>query len=236
MTIELQLYNCTLLVAAAVNVMMAAALWHNNFAYHDYPVYRHSRFMTALSFVVFAVGFLLHEQLQWRMSWPEGATALSVSYFHIGGVLLSWSHTSLLNPHYLKTKIVVRDIVILALGQGFLWTGACSLNGWTLDAGVAVFLTHVSALAVTFYRTYYRVRLFNYHHSFLMSCHLIILFGIGCVIMTALVPHAVWPYTVLLILGIMAFCFIFYGLSEYGAVIDASTNATEDAVNEKMRK
>ena len=31
--------------------------------------------------------------------------------------------------------------------------------------------------------------------------------------------------------GIAVFCFIFYSLVEYGNVIDAATNATEDAVD-----
>ena len=144
---------------------------------------------------------------------------------------MSWSHTSLVNPYYLTAWIVVRDIVILGLGQGLLWMGACGLGSWMLNAGVAVFLAHVSFLAVTFYRTYYHVRLFSYHHPFLMSCHLIILFGIGSIVMTVLVPHAVWPYTVLLTVGIAVFIYIFYSITEYGAFIDSATNATEDRNN-----
>jgi hypothetical protein len=33
---------------------------------------------------------------------------------------------------------------------------------------------------------------------------------------------------VLMTLGIAVFCYIFYGLADYGAVIDAGTNVTED--------
>lgn len=228
MTIEMQLYHCALLVAAAINLMMAAALLHNNYAYSDYKVYRRSRWMTALSLAVFAAGFLLHSHYTWRTSWPEGATALSVSYFYLGGVLLSWSHTSLLNPYHLTIKVATRDTLILALGLAALWTGACGLGGWLLNVGVTMFFAHVGFLAVTFYRTYYRVRLFKYHFSFLMSCHIIILFGIGSIVITALMPHAIWPYTVLLTAGIAAFIYIFYSLTEYGAVIDPATNAAED--------
>ena len=35
--------------------------------------------------------------------------------------------------------------------------------------------------------------------------------------------------------GTAVFCFIFYSLMEYGNVIDAATNAIEDAVKQKWR-
>jgi len=66
------------------------------------------------------------------------------------------------------------------------------------------------------------------HHSFVLCCHLIILFGLGSIVVTALFPTAVLPYTMLLCLGIAVFCYIFYALEEYGSVIESATNATED--------
>jgi len=35
-------------------------------------------------------------------------------------------------------------------------------------------------------------------------------------------------------LGIAVFCYIYYGLTNYGAVIEAGTNATEDVAEGKM--
>ena len=67
------------------------------------------------------------------------------------------------------------------------------------------------------------------HHSFVISGHLIVLFGIGSIVVTAAFPTQITPYTVLLCLGIAVYCYIFYSLSEYGNVIDAATYATEDA-------
>ena len=46
--------------------------------------------------------------------------------------------------------------------------------------------------------------------------------------MTALLPEAVWPYSVLLCVGNAVFCYIYYSLDNYGAVVEAATNATED--------
>ena len=95
-----------------------------------------------------------------------------------------------------------------------------------------IFFLHAPYIAFTFYRTYYRVRrslssrivdgnaprwwteetkreVLSLHHSFVLCCHLIILFGLLC-------------------LGIAVFCYIFYALEEYGSVIESATNATEE--------
>jgi hypothetical protein len=110
------LYNIILLIAAAVNITMGCALLAGNSSYGDYTVYRRSRLLTALTFLIFAAGFIAHSRLGWRATWPAGASALSVSYFHVAAVLFGWSHISLLNPNYLTRRIVVRDIVILVVG------------------------------------------------------------------------------------------------------------------------
>lgn len=259
---EPQLYTTALIFAAILNLMMAVSLVHNNLWYSDYDVYRRSRVLSALVYLAFAVGYLLHWHFQWRTSCPAAASALSLSYFHIGAVFFGWSHTSLLHPCYLTRRIVVRDLLILALGitayvvpflsplgaQGAIHSQAGS---WAKYAFLIFFL-HASYIAFYFYRTYYCVRrsltqrtadgqspkwwsaqtkheVLVHHHSFAISCHLIILFGIGSIVVTALLPTAVWPYTLLLTLGVAVFGYIFYSLEAYGSVIEAATSATEYA-------
>jgi len=73
----------------------------------------------------------------------------------------------------------------------------------------------------------------GFHHSFVIACHLIVFFGLGSVAITAAFPYDIWPYILLMLAGIAVFCFIFYSLVEYGNIIDAATNATEDAVKLK---
>ena len=244
---ELQLYNLSLLVVGVLNLAMAMGLLVNNYAYRHYPVYRRSRLFTALFFVVFGSGFLLHYHFEWRQSYPLLATALSGSYFHLGGVAITWSHTSLLNPRYLTDRVVARDVLFLAVGLPAYWLSATCSSLTTLHLSLLIFLTHTVRMTVNFYATYYRVRrritsmhldefsqgersfsLFTYHRSLLLSCHLIIAFGIGSIVFTSLLPLAVWPYTVLLCLGGMLFAYIFYSVSEYGSVVDHATNASED--------
>lgn len=235
-----KLYYLTLMVAGFVNLTMSAALFFGNINYRYYNIYRRARILTGIFFAVFGVGFLLHYHFHWRLLWPMGATALSVSYFHIGGVAITWSHTSLLNPNYISLRVVGRDLAFLVIGLFTYWLAAFSHERLVMNCALFLFFVHALLMTVEFYRTYNQVsrrlmemRLGNieaFMRWMLLSCHLIIMFGIGSVAFTALLPTAVWPYTVLLCVGTLVFIYIFYSISEYGLVIDPATNATEDIV------
>ena len=238
---EFQFYQAALIGGGLLNLMMALVLIGNSYAYSGFDTYRHSRLLTGLALAVFGVGFLLHYAFQWRTFWPAAATALSATYFHLGGMLLSWSHTSLLDAHYLTRRIVIRDIAILLFAiTGYWLTAAASHLSPLIPTLVApylvnaqlffgIFFLHITWLVYVFYRTYYRVsRRQSDEHTptvvafvrwMLRSCHLIILFGVGSILLTVLVPTAVWPYTVLLCVGMAVFIYIFYSLTEYGSKI-----------------
>lgn len=92
----------------------------------------------------------------------------------------------------------------------------------------------IYGLKVTYYRVKHRLQelaLGSIEHFvkwMLLSCHLIISFGIGSIIITVSVPTLIWPYTVLEVVGILVFVYIFFSLNDYGNFIDSATNATED--------
>ena len=222
---EFELYRTVLILGGVVNLLIALALLHNNVDFRIYDVYHRSRSLVALNYAIFGIGFLLHAWLGWRTTWPEAASALTVSYFHSGGVLFGWSHISLMRPDYMSRRVVVRDLTILAVGLVVYWT---VMSDWVFS----IFFVHASYIVYNFYLTYYKVRR-GFHHSFVIGCHLIVLFGLGSVAITAAFPHDIWPYIPLMLAGTAVFCFIFYSLVEYGNVIDAATNATEDAVKQK---
>ena len=243
MSIEQQLYETILLLSGAVNMALAIMLVHNNVTYHDYPVYRRARLFTALSFSAFSVGFLMHYFLQWRSAWPLGASALTVSYFHIGGVLFCWSNTSLLNYHYITRRVAWRDVGILALNLVCTWTFAAhGSHFYTLNTAFLVFFVHAAFLAVTLYRTYYSARHMLHeleigdnaraiaitHKKFQLCCHLIVGFGIGSVAFTKLFPHDMWPFSLLLVAGTAVFSYIFYAISEYSAIVRMATLTMDD--------
>ena len=250
--IEQQFYNIILLIAALTNTVMGCSLLLGNSGYHDYYVYRRSRILTAFTFFIFAAGFIAHSQLGWRITWPAGASALSVSYFHMAGVLFGWSHISLLNPNYLTRRVAIRDIAILLLGIVCYWMAANSfLSFLTPHISFLVFFAHALYISYMFYSTLLRVRrltkslpksetnarwwtdenrlmVISFQRSIRVSCHLIVIFGLGSIVVTAAFSTQRWPYIVLMALGIAVFCYIYYGLANYGSVIEAGTNATED--------
>ncbi len=250
---EVRLYSTMLLLAAGVNLIIAFALLHNNMWFRTYDVYRRSRTLMALNYAIFAVGFILHAHYQLRLSLPAVADALTVSYFHSGAVLFGWSHISLMRPNYLTRSIVIRDLTLLIVGLVCYWTpfliGQSSLHLTNLL--FLVFFVHATLVASTFYYIYYKVRhsieqlpaggdmpswwtpdtkrtVLGSYHSFVLGCHLIVIFGLGSVALTAAFPSAIWPYIVLSLSGIVVFSYIFYSIVEYGNVIDSATNAAED--------
>ncbi len=235
---EQQLYHLVLLVSGIVNLIMAFGLVYSSSDYHYYGVYRRSCLLTACSLAFFGIGFLLHDQFGWRFYWHEAATALSVTYFHLGGTFIAWSHTSLLNPNFLKRSVLMRDTAALAASITCLWTGALGGAPLCLSIGIGIFLIHVSLMSIIFLRTYYRIShqlvdmqfgsVAYFVRWMIRSCYLIITFGLGSIIMTALLPTAVWPYTMLLCIGNFIFIYIYYSIVQYGIVIDDATNATED--------
>lgn len=250
------LYNIILLIAAALNLIMGCGLLAGNAGYSNYTVYRRSRLLTAMTFLIFAAGFVAHSQLGWRATWPAGASALSVTYFHAAAVLFSWSHISLLNPNYLTRSIAVRDIAILTVGVIAYWTAATSSSLVTFHFSLLIFFLHALYISYIFYRTLVRVRtltgrlpqsddnarwwtddnrmmVMRFLGSIRMSCHLIIIFGLGSIVVTAAFPDEQWPYIILMGLGIAVFCYIYYSLTNYGTVIEAGTNATEDVAEGK---
>ena len=251
------LYNIVLMVAAVANVVMGCSLLDGNTSYRYYAVYRRSRMFTAFCYLIFAAGFVAHSQLGWRATWPEGASALSVSYFHVAAVLFGWSHISLLNPNYLTRRVAVRDTAILVVGLIAYWTAAIShLSPLASHLSFIIFFAHALYVSYQFYRTLVRVRrltkrlpqsdnnarwwtdenrmmVIGFQRSIRVSCHLIVIFGIGSIVVTAAFPTQQLPYIILMAMGIAVFCYIYYGLTNYGSVIEAGTNATEDVAEKR---
>ena len=108
---EFELYRTVLILGGVVNLLIALALLHNNVDFRIYDVYHRSRSLVALNYAIFGIGFLLHAWLGWRTTWPEAASALTVSYFHSGGVLFGWSHISLMRPDYMSRRVVFLDFL-----------------------------------------------------------------------------------------------------------------------------
>ena len=237
---EFLLYQLSLVLAAIVNLAMAAGLLANQKKYSKYPVYHRARLMTILWLTVFAIGYLLHFTFRLRGSWPSAASALTVSYFHWGAICFCWGYIPLLNPDHLTRKRLLIDTLIFVVGLIGYWTVALlwkEAPAATLIS-YSVFFAYCAYYMVVFYKTYNRVsfRLVKMSYGNVSgfvrwmqaSCDLILLFGIGSVAITAMFPTDFWPYTLLEVMGTLVYVYIVYSLNHYGGVIETASRATEN--------
>jgi len=226
-------FGVVLVVAAVVNLVLACMLlidFKNNI-YAEAPCYLRSRRLTSCALMVFGLGFLLHWWFMPHFSDLLTAKALSFSYFHIGGVLLSMSHTGLIDRHYLTRRVVARDIIILLISLCVYWTNAWLDSTALTYIGSGMFLLHMGHLTGAFYNRFRRIRKQLGSYADYMpndtdlevkwlhnSCHLIIAFGIGGVVCTVLFHDTTWPFTILLLASIVVFAYIYKALDYFGAV------------------
>jgi len=226
-------YGVSLIVAAIANLLMAGMLHFdsNNYLYTNSPNYLRSRRLTSVALAVFGIGFLLHWWFMPHYTNRLAATALSLSYFHIGGVLFSMSHTSLIDRHYLTRRVVVRDVTLLLLSLMIYW-GSVVLSSPILSrVGFGIFFLHITHLTAVFYHSYYRInkQLDNYAEYLpndadrevrwlLYSCHIIILFGIGSNVFSMVFQNYTWPFSVLLTVAVGVFGYIYKALDSFGII------------------
>ena len=232
------IYRIALFVTGIINILMAGVLLMGSKPYRQYAVYFRTRMLTVVWISVFGLGYILHGLLMWRNTWPTAASALTVSYFHIGALCFSWGYTSLLNPHYLTPRIIVRDSVYYFFGLMVYWMVALMWKEQPTFTMLSYGLYFIYAAWVVFkfYQTYNQVsfRLVRLSYGNVMDfvcwlqvcCDLIVLFGISSVVITALFPTDFWPYTLLLIAGVGMFGDISFSLNKYGATVETTTEAT----------
>ncbi len=245
---ELMIYRLALFLTAIINLIMAGMLWNGSKAYKKYAIYYRTRLLTTLWIAVFGLGYLIHGTFMWRFSWPTAASALTVSYFHIGAICFSWGYTSLLNPNYLTRRIVWRDTLIFLVALITYWTVALlwqKAPGFTLLSFV-IFFAYAAWIVFKFYHTYNMVssRMLRLSFGNVMGfvrwmqvcCDLIILFGISSVTITSIFPTDFWPFTLLLFAGVGMFAYIAYSLNKYGITIETTTEATENVALKYRRK
>lgn len=235
------IYRLSLIIGAIANLFMAASLFAGQKAYKPYTVYSRARQFLMLWLAVFAAGYLIHAALELRVVWPTAATALTVTYFHLGAICFCWGFIPLLNPDYLTRKIAVRDTIIFAIGVIGCWTTALitrEISVLTLLPSL-VFFAYCACNAVVFYRTFHRVsyRLLTMSYGTVrgfvrwmqLSCDLIVFFGIFIVAITLLFPVSIRYITpVETILGIGLFAYIVRSVARYGSVVEEATRATEN--------
>ena len=233
------IYQIALFVTGVINLLMAAILLKGSRPSRQYAIYHRTRLLTALWIGVFGLGYIMHGVFLWRYTWPTAASALTVSYFHLGAICFSWGYTPLLNPHYLTRLIAVRDGLYYLIGLSVYWTVAFlwKYNAQLTMISYCLYFLYAAWVVFKFYQTYSQVssRLLLLSYGNVMDfvrwmqvcCDLIVLFGICSVVITGIFPTDFWPYTLLLIAGVGMFTFISYSLNKYGATIETTTETTK---------
>lgn len=235
---EQTIYRASLFLTGIINLLMAGMLIGGSKRYGQYPVYHRTRMLAALWIAVFGLGYIVHGIFMWRYTWPTAASALTVSYFHLGAICFSWGYTPLLNPNYLTRRIVVRDSLFYFFGLIVYWMVAAQWKHAPMFTLLSylLFFAYAAWIVFVFYSTYNRVsyRMLRLSYGNVMGfvrwmqvcCDLIILFGICSVAITGIFPTDFWPYTLLLFAGVGMFAYIAYSLNKYGATIETTTEAT----------
>lgn len=230
-------YNVTLVIGVMVNGFAGLLLLLQSLFEGSHPSYRRALLFSGLVLWLYGAGFACHVYFQWRSSLPVMASALTLTYFHLGGMLFSWSHIGLVDPFYGSWKIYVRDVAIVACAIPCYWlsVGAPALR----CVGYTICVLHCCLFAATFYMKYFNVRAKLYEVTtdgrirlrmrfMATSCNLIILFGIGGIIITSLWQQAEWPYTLLMVASSVVFGYIAGSLILYQDVVEDAGNAIED--------
>ena len=230
---ELMIYRLALFLTAIINLIMAGMLWNGSKAYKKYAIYYRTRLLTTLWIAVFGLGYLIHGTFMWRFSWPTAASALTVSYFHIGAICFSWGYTSLLNPNYLTRRIVWRDGLIFLFALIVYWMVAALWHeapGFTLLSFV-IFFAYAAWIVFKFYHTYNMVssRMLRLSFGNVMGF-------VRWIAITSIFPTDFWPFTLLLFAGVGMFAYIAYSLNKYGITIETTTEATENVALKYRRK
>lgn len=237
--------NVTLVIGVMVNGFAGLLLLLQSFYEHDHPTYRRALMFTAIAVWLFAIGFALHIHFHWRAENPMFASALTLTYFHLGGMFFSWSHIGLVDPYYVSWRVCLRDLLIVAVAIPCYWLGTESLPVNII--GYVICTLHCSWFATCFYWKYYHMRShlpevtndpnIRLRTRFIVvSCHLIIGFGIGGIVITSLLSdnrHAEWPFVLLMVASSIVFSYIAATLLAYHEVVEQTGNAIEDVAESK---
>lgn len=230
-------YNITLVVGVMVNGFAGLLLLIQSLFERAHPSYQRALALSGIVLWLYGAGFALHVYFQWRTQMPSLASALTLTYFHLGGMLFSWSHIGLVDPFYSSWKIYVRDLLIAGCAIPCYWAGTNSIPIHYI--GYAICVAHCCFFSLTFYTKYYSIRgklhevttdmRIRRHMRFMaVSCNLIIVFGIGGILITSLWQEEEWPYTLLMVASSIVFGYIAASLILYKDVVESVGNAIED--------
>lgn len=153
----LAFYNNSLEAGWIVIGLLAFFLLANKSNNKEYSNYVFSRRCCGGSFAAFAIGLFVQWFFNPRLEYPMIATAMALSYFHVGATLFGMSHTSVLDPSIRCKRRIRIDILSIILSTSTVWMGALLKVPVVMLLSFIVFFAHVIYMSYSLISTYTRV-------------------------------------------------------------------------------
>lgn len=153
----LAFYNNSLEAGWIVFGLLAFLLLGNKSLNKEFSNYVFSRRCCGGSFAAFAIGVFFQWYFNPRLEYPMIATAVALSYFHIGATLFAMSHTSVLDPNIKCKKRVIIDMISSLLSISTVWAGALLEVSSVMIISFFIFFAHIIYMSYMLISTYTRV-------------------------------------------------------------------------------
>jgi len=236
-------YQAILYIGCISNIILAGFLVCKaaNKKFSTHRNYQHTVFVAAIGYVVFGIGFLLHALYQPRIAYPQIATAVSMTYSHIGGVLFGYCYLSLVSERLRSKKFIAISLFALILSLIAYWypfTHTLKPSPrWQL-AYLAFFIQTI-AMIILFVIEYFKLRkkedkesikLMELIDSLLVSLYIVATCGIVCSFTYFIFPDSLFLLGTVMILAYYAFYII------YRIIINAGHNLIDSTRSERDMK
>ncbi len=213
---------------------------------NSFNIYRKSRRIAGGAFLVYCIQFFLQWRFDLRDFFPVIATAVNITFFYLGIILLGFSLISLLSEKPLKTKSFIRPIIIWAIVCSIVWFAVFCLpqniTKWGLWLGKLSHFGYAIIILIKLIKLYRNavMKIKNYHSYnvaiFIQWMSKCLFYGIGVglatIVLLTITPQSKWTVIILLAMGILFFYYVFMNIVDYLIHF----NTVEIAIEEKTQQ
>lgn len=244
----LAFYNNSLEAGWIVLALLAFFLLGNKSMNKEYSNFVFSRRCCGGCFAAFAIGVFFQWLFNPRLEHPMIATAMALTYFHIGATLFGMSHTSVLDPAIRCRKRILTDLASCSLTISTVWTGALLQIPMVMIGSFIIFFIHVIYMSYSLISTYTRVirNIANISSDetelavewLPKSSYMMVIFGITCSFASFIntEDNHLTAGSVMILLAIPIFLYIYISYMNFSTQLSyispVLTTALEDANNQ----
>jgi AraC-like DNA-binding protein len=204
-----------------------------------YRTYQRSKNILGIGLILFGIQILLQWIFDFRTNARHFATAMNITCYYLEGILFGMSFISLLDPTYITSQRIKKNMTKWFVCTIIIWGAALFLTGilrTCVQAIVALFFfVDASRIAIMFFKVYHAAihKVENYYadnvDNFVLwlykSTYGIVFFGLTGAIL-AFAPK--WVIAIQMSAGIFMFIYIFQSFINYMINFDAVEVAVYD--------